>query len=163
MVDPETGNHQIIDFGLSVCLPTPNTLIRGKCGTECFAAPEIVRDRQYGLSADIYSYGMLLFVLFTEKNPCKPSIRSSYLKRYTSPKMYRFIMKCLDEIPKNRSSAYKNLTVYPIHDTQPHVFDADKNCCFSFFFCVYNNKNVIHHKNNESKNESMDRSGWISL
>lgn len=132
MVDPRTGNHQIIDFGLSVCLPDPNTLIKGKCGTKCFAAPEVIRDEQYGLSADIYSYGMLLFVLFTEKNPCKPSLRSSYLKRYTSPNMYRFIMKCLNEIPRNRYSAHKNMTVYPIND---NVFETRNSCCFPFFFC----------------------------
>ena len=133
MVHPETGNHQIIDFGLSVCLPTPNTLIKGKCGTKCFAAPEIIRDEQYGLSADIYSYGMLLFVLFTEKNPCKPSVRSAYLKRYTSSKMFRFIMKCLHEIPKHRSSAYKNLINYPIHEKEPFIFEQNF-CCFPFFF-----------------------------
>jgi serine/threonine protein kinase len=52
----------------SLSLSLPTTATRGR-GTPAYMAPEVVAGRNYGSSADVYSFGMLLFVIFTSREP----------------------------------------------------------------------------------------------
>jgi serine/threonine protein kinase len=65
----ETGHAKIADFGLSNHMNT-NGLLNTACGTIGYVAPEIVQGGPYnGRKADIWSCGILLFVMATGKMP----------------------------------------------------------------------------------------------
>ena len=68
MIAPDSGdiNVKIADFGLA-CLtnPNPREKLYEKCGTPCYAAPEILRVQGYTVKADIFSLGSLYFNLVT--------------------------------------------------------------------------------------------------
>lgn len=51
-----------LDFGLS-CTITPGTRLKNFCGSPVYAAPEILRKKNYdGATADIWSLGNLLLL-----------------------------------------------------------------------------------------------------
>ena len=56
-------NIKIVDFGLSN-LYKADQLLKTACGSPCYAAPEMIAGKNYkGLSADIWSSGVILFAL----------------------------------------------------------------------------------------------------
>jgi serine/threonine protein kinase len=60
-------NIKIIDFGAS-CLIGKNELLRVKVGTPYYIAPEVLR-REYNNKCDIWSLGVILYILLTGKPP----------------------------------------------------------------------------------------------
>ncbi|KAI5299858.1 hypothetical protein KEM56_002913 [Ascosphaera pollenicola] len=64
-----TGDIKIIDFGLSN-LFNPASKLKTFCGSLYFAAPELLQARQYtGPEVDIWSFGVVLYVLVCGKVP----------------------------------------------------------------------------------------------
>ena len=65
----KTGDIKIIDFGLSN-LFSPKNHLKTFCGSLYFAAPELLQARQYtGPEVDIWSFGIVLYVLVCGKVP----------------------------------------------------------------------------------------------
>lgn len=65
----KTGDIKIIDFGLSN-LFSPKSFLKTFCGSLYFAAPELLQARQYtGPEVDIWSFGIVLYVLVCGKVP----------------------------------------------------------------------------------------------
>lgn len=65
----KTGDIKIIDFGLSN-LFNPASKLKTFCGSLYFAAPELLQARQYtGPEVDIWSFGIVLYVLVCGKVP----------------------------------------------------------------------------------------------
>ncbi|KAL8929863.1 MAG: hypothetical protein Q9208_001007 [Pyrenodesmia sp. 3 TL-2023] len=65
----KTGDIKIIDFGLSN-LFAPSAQLKTFCGSLYFAAPELLQARQYtGPEVDIWSFGIVLYVLVCGKVP----------------------------------------------------------------------------------------------
>ncbi|KAK6460245.1 hypothetical protein DFJ63DRAFT_290633 [Scheffersomyces coipomensis] len=65
----ESGDIKIIDFGLSN-LYSPKTLLKTYCGSLYFAAPELLSAKPYtGPEVDIWSFGVVLYVLVCGKVP----------------------------------------------------------------------------------------------
>lgn len=64
----DTGelNVKIADFGLSTFFASnPRDKLFEKCGTPCYAAPEILRGMGYTQKCDIFSLGSIFFNLIT--------------------------------------------------------------------------------------------------
>lgn len=65
----QKGDIKIIDFGLSN-LYSPTTLLKTYCGSLYFAAPELLSARPYtGPEVDVWSFGVVLYVLVCGKVP----------------------------------------------------------------------------------------------
>ena len=115
-------NIKLIDFGLSYFM---SEAPKGYIGTARWMAPEILNGGQYSISSDIFSYGMILMELLTEKIPYfdifNYEVGKDIIKRYVNRKIennekilpipeeghivLRYIVsKCLDANPKNRLS-----------------------------------------------------------
>lgn len=71
------GKVKLFDFGISRFLPAPmqdegnleDSFAMSKVGTKMFMAPEIAEKKPYGLKADCYSFGVLLWQLLAMANP----------------------------------------------------------------------------------------------
>jgi len=63
----EYGRVKIADFGLT-CLDNAGEKT-AEIGTYRWMAPEVICHEPYGLMADVYSYGMVLFELYTRELP----------------------------------------------------------------------------------------------
>ncbi|KAG7662048.1 KIN2 [[Candida] subhashii] len=65
----EKGDIKIIDFGLSN-LYSPKSLLKTYCGSLYFAAPELLSAKPYtGPEVDVWSFGVVLYVLVCGKVP----------------------------------------------------------------------------------------------
>ena len=64
---------KITDFGLSTVLTTGD-LLKTSCGTLTYCAPEILADQKYGKEVDLWSIGIITYILlggyppFNEEN-----------------------------------------------------------------------------------------------
>jgi serine/threonine protein kinase len=94
----KTGDIKIIDFGLSN-LFSPRNQLNTFCGSLYFAAPELLQARPYtGPEVDIWSFGIVLYVLVCGKVPFDdqdmPELHAKIKKgvvdypHYLSPGMY---------------------------------------------------------------------------
>lgn len=102
----KTGDIKIIDFGLSN-LFAPKSHLKTFCGSLYFAAPELLQARQYtGPEVDIWSFGIVLYVLVCGKVPfddqSMPQLHAKIKKgvvdypTWLSPGMWSlYIEKCL--------------------------------------------------------------------
>ena len=58
-------NIKIADFGLSTKLSHPDEKLELRCGTPGYVAPELLRDEGYNCSFDIFSAGVIFYVMLT--------------------------------------------------------------------------------------------------
>ena len=91
---------KIIDFGLSI-LYSKNDLLKTQCGSPCYAPPEMIEGKSYrGLPADIWSSGIILYLMLTGRLP---------FNELTNKKLYSKILNGKYLIPKNLSEEAKDL------------------------------------------------------
>jgi serine/threonine protein kinase len=100
----EAGNIKISDFGLSNVLK-PGSLFSTWCGSPVYTPPEVVLRKQYnGISMDIWSLGVVLYVLVTGGMPWR--LESNVVKNigdliagnYEIPDFLRISKDCADLI-----------------------------------------------------------------
>ncbi|RHY12738.1 hypothetical protein DYB25_003293 [Aphanomyces astaci] len=109
-------HSQVSDFGLSRRYKKDIDALTTVVGTPFWLAPEVIRNEKYGISADIYSFGIVLTELETRQTPyhdidqtglkvmlrvakdgLRPSLPSSCL-----PRRRRLIQDCLLDPPRSR-------------------------------------------------------------
>ncbi|KAF1332763.1 Camk/camk2 protein kinase, partial [Globisporangium splendens] len=131
---------KIADFGLAKQLPNAASMLKRSCGTLEYAAPELLVGQQYGLKSDIFSLGVVLYVLLfgafpfsiesaaalqcMERFPEGVDVRDmSCLSReniqwrMVSPQAQDVILKMLAPREKDRVSA-RDLLVHPWFDPE---------------------------------------------
>ncbi|KAL8771187.1 MAG: hypothetical protein Q9209_003358 [Squamulea sp. 1 TL-2023] len=110
----KTGDIKIIDFGLSN-LFSPRAQLKTFCGSLYFAAPELLQAKQYtGPEVDIWSFGIVLYVLVCGKVPfddqSMPQLHAKIKKgvvdypAWLSHECKQLISRMLVTDPKQRAS-----------------------------------------------------------
>ncbi|XP_051046636.1 putative sperm motility kinase W [Phodopus roborovskii] len=113
LLDSE-GNIKVADFGLARRCRA-GTMLQGRCGTKLYNAPElIVREGYDGKKADVWSLGVVLYIITIGHHPFKGSspkesdgniIRGSYeLPSHVSGKLENLIHQMLTVVPEKRPS-----------------------------------------------------------
>ena len=115
-------NVKLLDFGLAIALGSETR--EGIFGTLDYIAPEILAGEPYTSSCDLYSFGVLLYEIFTGRKPFKPTKNiHEQLRRKVSiipkapdisaPKLPRdlsnLIMRLLSRIPNARPKTFKEI------------------------------------------------------
>ncbi|CAH9137912.1 unnamed protein product [Cuscuta epithymum] len=111
----ESGNLKVTDFGLSALAESrrQDGLLHTTCGTPAYVAPEVITKRGYdGEKADIWSCGVILFVLLAGYLPFRDSnIMEMYKKiskgdfkcpRWFPPEVKKLLSRILDPNPVSR-------------------------------------------------------------
>ena len=80
------NNIKIVDFGLSNSYPK-NELLTTACGSPCYAAPEMINgEKYYGLKADIWSSGIVLYAMLCGYLPFEEADNEKLYKKITEGK-----------------------------------------------------------------------------
>ena len=78
MVDSH-GYLKLLDFGLAKILTGgTNKKTNTTCGTAMYMAPEVILGKPYGLEADIWSAGIMLFEFLTGDVPFGAALQDPY-------------------------------------------------------------------------------------
>lgn len=116
----ENGNLKVSDFGLSSLGEScrKDGLLHTTCGTPAYVAPEIICKKGYdGAKADIWSSGVILFVLLAGYLPFRDSnLVEMYRKisrgefkcpQWFPPEVRKLLMRVLDPNPSTRINITK--------------------------------------------------------
>ncbi|KAJ4982304.1 hypothetical protein NE237_033141 [Protea cynaroides] len=116
----ENGNLKVSDFGLSALGEScrHDGLLHTTCGTPAYVAPEVINKKGYdGAKADIWSCGVVLFVLLAGYLPFQDSnLMEMYRKisrgefkcpGWFSPEVRKLLVRILDPNPQTRLSIVK--------------------------------------------------------
>ncbi|KAJ4369149.1 serine/threonine-protein kinase gin4 [Neocucurbitaria cava] len=80
LLDRDTMTVKLVDFGMAALQPTGKKLTT-PCGSPHYAAPEVIRTVSYdGAKADVWSCGVILYVLLTGTPPFNYSGEDRHLK-----------------------------------------------------------------------------------
>jgi serine/threonine protein kinase len=111
------GQVKLGDFGFAVQLTKKNNKLRDLMGTPGYMAPELVAEKPYDTSVDIWSFGILLLELAEGKLPFEVDEPRDVLERIRAgpprlqePKKWSapfkdFVTKCLVVEPTKRFTA----------------------------------------------------------
>lgn len=74
---------QIADFGLACFLKDENERLSLRCGSPGYVAPEILNDLGYGVASDVFSAGVIFYVMLTGRPVFNGCDQSEILKANT--------------------------------------------------------------------------------
>ncbi|KAK0617419.1 kinase-like domain-containing protein [Immersiella caudata] len=115
----KTGDIKIIDFGLSnLFSPDEDRRLKTYCGSLYFAAPELLQAKPYtGPEVDVWSFGVVLFVLVCGKVPFDdqymPALHLKIKKgavdypNWLSPECKHLISRMLVTDPRQRATMHE--------------------------------------------------------
>lgn len=103
----------LIDFGLADYYSNEANYLFTRCGTPGFVAPEILQDKPYNHKIDVYSLGIVMYMLCTGVQPFDginydDKVSKNYFGQIemenldVSPECLDFITKILQNDPKKR-------------------------------------------------------------
>ncbi len=103
---------KIADFGFAtVC--SQKELLKEQCGTPAYIAPEIIQGREYNQSVDLWSLGVITFVLLGGYLPFRSKNKKTLFSLIAHGK-YEFYSSCWDKIsPEAKDLINKMLVVDP--------------------------------------------------
>ncbi|RLN98253.1 hypothetical protein BBJ28_00000032 [Nothophytophthora sp. Chile5] len=111
---------KLADFGLSVELQLANSRLQDRCGTPQYLSPEIVSGRLYGTPADVWSAGILAYMMLSGVVPFHEAKSDAELFKLislgavwydhpeweaVSPAGKAFVQRMLDISPESRPTA----------------------------------------------------------
>ncbi|KAF1916916.1 hypothetical protein BDU57DRAFT_450492 [Ampelomyces quisqualis] len=93
LLDRDTMTVKLVDFGMAALQPTGKKLTT-PCGSPHYAAPEVLKTTSYdGAKADVWSCGVILFVLLTGTQPFDYSGEDSHMKYlFRDIQMAKYVM-----------------------------------------------------------------------
>eukprot|EP00567_Pseudictyota_dubia_P006062 CAMPEP_0197455004 /NCGR_PEP_ID=MMETSP1175-20131217/39600_1 /TAXON_ID=1003142 /ORGANISM="Triceratium dubium, Strain CCMP147" /LENGTH=403 /DNA_ID=CAMNT_0042988739 /DNA_START=104 /DNA_END=1315 /DNA_ORIENTATION=+ len=112
------GKTKIFDFGLATIIDQrTQNFPKGACGTPLYMAPEVARNCKYDFSADVYSYGILFWEIFTLDQPFKKftqqdmqdkvvygTVRPKISKSRWPSELRDIVVRCWSADPSERKS-----------------------------------------------------------
>ncbi|KAK4407487.1 CBL-interacting serine/threonine-protein kinase, partial [Sesamum angolense] len=173
------GNLKVSDFGLSALSQQvrDDGLLHTTCGTPNYVAPEVLNDRGYhGATADLWSCGVILFVLLAGYLPFDDSNLMNLYKKisnaeFTCPPWISFgAMKLITRILEPNPE--KRITVPEIledewfkKDYKPPVFDEKEDINLDDVEAVFKDSEEYHvtEKREEEQPAAMNAFELISM
>lgn len=119
LCDKQTDRLVLTDFGLAHIV-LPNCKLLDTCGTLDYVAPEILNSQGYGCETDIWSLGIILYLVYYGRLPFCSDTEADTLNNILYQQISindnknmlanDLILKCLNKNPKKRISAKEILT-----------------------------------------------------
>ncbi|XP_063295337.1 protein kinase C delta type-like [Pelobates fuscus] len=120
------GHVKIADFGLAAENILGDKKIRERVGTPVNMAPEVLMNKEYGVSADWWALGILLFRMLTGKFPFNDKVKLlTYVKQvlkapprypaWLSSEIRDILDKLLNKNPKTRLGVIGNIRDHPFY------------------------------------------------
>ena len=104
-------SHSIADFGFAKSTSSSkNGLLVTDCGSPWYVAPEILKGTYYGTEVDMWSLGVIIFILLCGYPPFHDSNQTRLFKRIRAGQ-YRFDSPYWDNVSKEAKDLIQHLLV----------------------------------------------------
>jgi len=124
--DPDNLNIKITDFGFACFFNPKEQGLREVLGSPLYMAPEIIQEQPYNHKVDIWSIGVITYILLSGRPPFKGRSKNEIFRSIMqgslsfdnpiwdviSAEAKDFIVRALHSDPSKRATA-KNLLEYP--------------------------------------------------
>ncbi|KAG8874608.1 hypothetical protein FRB97_005775, partial [Tulasnella sp. 331] len=118
-----TSDIVVVDFGLAQHLDTPDEVLHTLAGSYGYVAPEVLMNKGYGKPVDIWSIGIITYVLLCGYSPFRSDDVKALIAETTKARIVfhdafwknvseeakKFIQRCLQVDPDRRPSATEAL------------------------------------------------------
>jgi len=111
----ETAEVKITDFGLSKMLDERTTIMKTACGTPGYCAPEVLNMGNYGFECDVWSYGVILYILLCGFPPFYGDNDQQMFKKIKGGQ-YRFLKPYWDPISDDAKDIVAKMLVVDVTD-----------------------------------------------
>lgn len=110
LMDPETYSIKLVDFGMAALQPK-GQFLSTPCGSPHYAAPELLVNKPYdGAQSDVWSCGVILYVMLTGSPPFNFPPDSEGMSDEEGLKaLYSLICRAEYSVPKHLSSEFHDL------------------------------------------------------
>lgn len=71
----------IADFGLATTLTSPDQKLTMRCGSPGYVAPELLQEKGYNCQADVFSVGVIFYIILTGRNLFKGNTPNEILEK----------------------------------------------------------------------------------
>ncbi|PUZ43071.1 hypothetical protein GQ55_9G632800 [Panicum hallii var. hallii] len=170
------GSLKVSDFGLSAFAPQTKEdgLLHTACGTPNYVAPEVLADKGYdGMAADVWSCGIILFVLMAGYLPFDDSNLTRLYKLicqaniscppWFSPSAKKFIKRIIDPNPDTRITIAEILEdEWFKKDYKPPRFEQGEDVSLDDVDAAFNDSEEYLVAEKREKPESMNAFALIS-
>ena len=111
----DNSDIKIADFGLAAKLKYPDEKLKLRCGSPGYVAPELLRNEGYNCSADVFSAGVIFYVMLTGR-PLFPGSTPEIVLAKNKKCEYKFASCFWTQIsPEARDLVFKMTTEDPAH------------------------------------------------
>ncbi|CAB9503579.1 MAP kinase-activated protein kinase 2 (Fragment) [Seminavis robusta] len=114
--DPQDDTSVLLaDFGLAAILPRRGYATR-KCGSPLYCAPEVMGSRPYGNAVDMWSIGIVLFMLLSLRRPFVASSVSELYQKISDGAQVKFEGSPWDTVSKEAKECIRGLLTADPHE-----------------------------------------------
>jgi serine/threonine protein kinase len=104
---PDKLDFKIIDFGLAAFCVTGK--LNDRCGSPGYVAPEVLANQSYDDKVDVFSAGVVLFIMLTNRSPFEGETQKEILRRNIEGRI-DFSARELDHVSIDFVKLLQNLT-----------------------------------------------------
>ncbi len=156
---------KIVDFGFSILLDRVDNKVTTKysCGTPGYMSPEILSSNTYGLASDIWSLGVVFYIMLSGVMPFNPKLPDRVKQgifsfpekhfNHVSDEAKDMICSMLTVDPNSRISAEK-LLQHPWMIYSPFVSPINSVSSSNHLTAINSEKSNKSDKSNKSRNDS---------
>ncbi|KAH8878099.1 Serine/threonine-protein kinase 33 [Schistosoma japonicum] len=95
---PNGLQTKLIDFGLAIEVRKNEEALGNPCGTPLYMAPEVLNGRSYTRQCDLWSLGIILFILLTNQTPFSSQNEKQLINELNHFNIHKIIEKLNDYI-----------------------------------------------------------------
>mmetsp|Transcript_28665 Transcript_28665/g.44913 ORF Transcript_28665/g.44913 Transcript_28665/m.44913 type:complete len:287 (+) Transcript_28665:1174-2034(+) len=116
MMDPSPDAPvKIADFGLGQILEDPSShVLKTVCGTPIYVAPEVLMKQGYGSECDVWSAGVILYILLCGFPPFDQEAGMAEIFRHIKAASYDFPSPYWDHVSKEAKDIIRNMLRMPV-------------------------------------------------
>ncbi|VDO66162.1 unnamed protein product [Schistosoma margrebowiei] len=142
---------KLIDFGLAIEVRKSEEVLANPCGTLLYMAPEVLNGRSYTRQCDLWSLGVIIFILLTNQTPFNSQNEKQLINELNQSNIQKIIEKLGNYITSLcKECLIRLLTVDPAYRLTANQLLIDP---WLSFYPVYNSNEVVNNHLNASKKE----------
>uniref|UniRef100_A0A3Q0KKH6 Putative serine/threonine kinase n=1 Tax=Schistosoma mansoni TaxID=6183 RepID=A0A3Q0KKH6_SCHMA len=148
---PEELQTKLIDFGLAIEVRKNEEVLANPCGTLLYMAPEVLNGRSYTRQCDLWSLGIIVFILLTNQTPFNSQNEKQLMNELNQSNIQKTIEKLGNYVTSLcKECLIRLLTIDPAYRLTANQLLIDP---WLSFYPVYNSNELVNNNLNASQKD----------